>query len=53
MKSTTDQAIPKVAGIGSGYWGKHLVRNYHELIALAAENDRILMVGHLLQFASR
>ena len=34
MKSRTEQAIPKVAVIGSGYWGKHLVRNYHELNAL-------------------
>jgi UDP-2-acetamido-3-amino-2,3-dideoxy-glucuronate N-acetyltransferase len=27
-------SIPQVAVIGSGYWGKNLVRNYHELGAL-------------------
>ena len=32
-------AIPKVAVIGSGYWGKNLVRNFHELAALAAVVD--------------
>jgi UDP-2-acetamido-3-amino-2,3-dideoxy-glucuronate N-acetyltransferase len=30
---------PKVAVIGSGYWGKNLVRNFHELGALAAVVD--------------
>jgi UDP-2-acetamido-3-amino-2,3-dideoxy-glucuronate N-acetyltransferase len=34
MTSKTEPAAPKVAVIGSGYWGKHLVRNYHELNAL-------------------
>src|SRR5437868_2190382 len=29
-----DKAIPKVAVIGSGYWGKNLVRNFYELGAL-------------------
>jgi UDP-2-acetamido-3-amino-2,3-dideoxy-glucuronate N-acetyltransferase len=34
MKSQTDPVIPNVAVIGSGYWGKHLVRNYlHKRIA--------------------
>jgi len=28
--------IPKVAVVGSGYWGKNLVRNFHSLGALAA-----------------
>jgi len=26
--------MPQVAVIGSGYWGKNLVRNYHSLGAL-------------------
>jgi UDP-2-acetamido-3-amino-2,3-dideoxy-glucuronate N-acetyltransferase len=30
----------KVAVIGSGYWGKNLVRNFHELGALAAVCDK-------------
>jgi UDP-2-acetamido-3-amino-2,3-dideoxy-glucuronate N-acetyltransferase len=29
-----DTAKPKVAVLGSGYWGKNLVRNFHELGAL-------------------
>ena len=29
-----DNAMPKVAVIGSGYWGKNLVRNFFELGAL-------------------
>ena len=32
-------AIPKVAVIGAGYWGKNLVRNFYELSALAAVVD--------------
>jgi len=31
---------PKVAVIGTGYWGKNLVRNYHELGALELICDR-------------
>lgn len=30
---------PRVAVIGSGYWGKNLVRNFHQLGALAAVCD--------------
>lgn len=30
---------PKIAVIGSGYWGKNLVRNYHQLGALALVCD--------------
>ena len=30
---------PRVAVVGCGYWGKNLVRNYHELGALAAVAD--------------
>ncbi len=32
--SKKEPVPPNVAVIGSGYWGKHLVRNYHELNAL-------------------
>lgn len=36
------QALPQVAVIGSGYWGKNLVRNFHDIQALAAvcESDQ-------------
>lgn len=36
MKSTQ----PRIAVIGSGYWGKNLVRNYHQLGALRVICDR-------------
>lgn len=41
MSRTTnaDRGRPSVAVIGSGYWGKNLVRNFHELGALAAICD--------------
>jgi len=35
-----EQAIPRVAVVGSGYWGKNLVRNFHDLQALVAICDR-------------
>ena len=34
MTSKEKKQRPNVAVIGSGYWGKHLVRNYHNLGAL-------------------
>ena len=43
MKAATtheEQAIPRVAVVGSGYWGKNLVRNFHDLQSLAAICDR-------------
>ena len=35
---------PKIAVIGSGYWGKNLVRNYHQLGALQLICDKNEMV---------
>ena len=35
-----DTALPSVAVIGSGYWGKNLVRNFHRLGALRLICDR-------------
>ena len=32
----SSQFVPQVAVIGAGYWGKNLVRNFHEIGALAA-----------------
>jgi len=40
-----EQAIPRVAVVGSGYWGKNLVRNFHDLQALAAICDNIPVAG--------
>ena len=37
--ASADQGRPSVAVIGSGYWGKNLVRNFHELGALVAICD--------------
>ena len=34
MTAEKNKQQPRVAVVGSGYWGKHLVRNYHELGAL-------------------
>ncbi len=34
------QTNPGIAVVGSGYWGRNLVRNYYELGALAAVCDR-------------
>jgi len=41
--------VPQVAVVGSGYWGKNLVRNFHNLGALAAvcDNDaeKLRLIG--------
>src|SRR5437868_14821379 len=34
-----EPTLPKVAVVGMGYWGKNLVRNFHEIGALAAVCD--------------
>lgn len=34
-----DTSIPRVAVVGSGYWGRNLVRNFHELGALETVCD--------------
>ena len=39
----------RVAVVGSGYWGKNLVRNFHALGALAAVCDRDVWVLQALQ----
>ena len=36
---TTKESQPRVAVIGMGAWGRNLVRNFHELGALAAVSD--------------
>jgi len=39
MTSPIDSKQPKVAVVGMGYWGKNLVRNFHQLDALACVCD--------------
>ncbi|MFC1521617.1 Gfo/Idh/MocA family oxidoreductase [Elusimicrobiota bacterium] len=34
LKNITDRACKQVAVIGAGYWGKNLVRNFHDIGAL-------------------
>lgn len=38
--TTTDPDCPKVAVVGAGYWGRNLVRNFHNLGALSLVCDR-------------
>ena len=40
MTETTKAKKPSIAVIGSGYWGKNLVRNYHQLGALSLICDK-------------
>ncbi|HET6459476.1 MAG TPA: Gfo/Idh/MocA family oxidoreductase, partial [Syntrophales bacterium] len=40
MKNRKDAALPNVAVIGTGYWGKNLVRNYARLGALKILCDK-------------
>ena len=35
-----EHRVPRVAVVGSGYWGKNLVRNFAQLQSLAAVCDR-------------
>ncbi len=39
-ESGSESRWPKIAVIGSGYWGNNLVRNYHQLGALALICDK-------------
>ena len=40
LRDSNDTQAPKIAVIGSGYWGKNLVRNYHQLGALSLICDK-------------
>ena len=43
---------PNVAVIGSGYWGKNLVRNYHELgaLKLICDKNETVLAGFKKQY---
>jgi len=40
MTSSQNSGMPSVAVIGAGYWGKHLVRNFHQIGALKQICDK-------------
>ncbi len=44
MTHNSKTRIPKVAVIGSGYWGKNLVRNLDRLGALAMICGKIILL---------
>ncbi len=50
--SSSHSSFPKVAVIGAGYWGKNLVRNYHELGALHSicDTDAETVAAHLERY---
>jgi UDP-2-acetamido-3-amino-2,3-dideoxy-glucuronate N-acetyltransferase len=47
--SSSLSPIPRIAVIGTGYWGKNLVRNFHDLEALTlvcdADSDRLKIIS--------
>jgi UDP-2-acetamido-3-amino-2,3-dideoxy-glucuronate N-acetyltransferase len=49
MESTPNQNSPSVAVIGTGYWGKNLVRNFHQIGALRIICDKSEAVLAALQ----
>ena len=40
MESTVSKELPSVAVIGTGYWGKNLVRNFHQIGTLKLICDK-------------
>lgn len=40
MESAVNESMPSVAVIGTGYWGKNLVRNFHQIGALKLICDK-------------
>lgn len=49
MESTVSKDMPSVAVIGTGYWGKNLVRNFHQIGALKMICDKDETVLNTLQ----
>jgi UDP-2-acetamido-3-amino-2,3-dideoxy-glucuronate N-acetyltransferase len=49
MESTMGKELPSVAVIGTGYWGKNLVRNFHQIGALKMICDKSETVLGALQ----
>ncbi len=45
MTHTTTSTLPGIAVIGSGYWGKNLIRNFHHIgaLRLICEKDAALL----------
>ena len=46
------KSIPKIAVIGSGYWGKNLIRNYHKIgaLTLICDNNETVLSTFLDQY---
>ncbi len=44
---------PRVAIIGSGYWGKNLIRNHHEIgsLKLICDNNETVLEAFKKQYA--
>jgi len=49
MESTVSKDMPSVAVVGTGYWGKNLVRNFHQIGALKIICDKDETVLSTLQ----
>ena len=46
--------LPSIAVIGSGYWGKNLIRNYDQLgaLKLICDNNETVLAGFKAQYPS-
>jgi len=40
MTAASNDGLPAVAVVGTGYWGKNLVRNFHQIGALRLICDK-------------
>ena len=52
MKADSSNNTPAIAVIGAGYWGKNLVRNFHDLgaIRLICDKDESILAGFKSQY---
>jgi hypothetical protein len=52
-KNMSEEIQMRVAVIGSGYWGKNLVRNYHALDALKliCDKNETMLAGFKKQYS--
>jgi UDP-2-acetamido-3-amino-2,3-dideoxy-glucuronate N-acetyltransferase len=53
MKKTKKSNMPSIAVIGAGYWGKNLVRNFHNLgsLKLICDKNELLLADFKSQYA--
>lgn len=52
MTSDSSSVSPSIAVIGSGYWGKNLVRNYHQMgvLKLICDKNELVLAGFREQY---